>query len=414
MTEADHPDIVFFLANDWRQHHRPQGRFRAFRDAIKPSQSKVLCVNTPVCLLTTPWSQPRKWREWLGGDSRVHEITDNVVLYTPFVLVHDTVAVRHPTLTALSQSMLRRGISRVLKAHGFAAKHRVSWVDDPFGVLYYGVAEETLRVYECRDRYVDIPGLYSRSSTLVERLEALALKKADVVFCTSAGLYEATKAANARVYLSPNASDTDLLMKTQDPATPVAGAMSALTHPVIGYLGTINEHTDIALLVHVAQARPDWTIVMIGPQQGPRLSGWALLNTFRSMPNVMLTGWLPREELPTYCKAFDVCIIPYRTDSTFNLYVNPDKLHEYTAMGKPVVSTDLPEVQSHKDIIKIATTPEEFVRAIEAWLQEDSPEKIQERLRIARENSWEKRVGEMLTTIQHALVHKRANYAQAR
>ena len=145
---------------------------------------------------------------------------------------------------------------------------------------------------------------------------------------------------------------------------------------------------------------------MIGPEQNRRFGRSDLFSSFRALPNVNLVGWVDREQLPGYCKAFDVCVIPYRVDSEFNRYVNPDKLHEYTAMGKPVVSTDIPEVHSYEHIIKIAKTPAEFVRCIEQALAEDSPIRVQERLRVAEENSWAARVRQHLDIIEAVLEAK--------
>lgn len=398
-----YPDFVFFLANDWDSHHRPKGRFRSFASRIMSSGSKVLCINTPVCPLTTPWLHPRKWRDWISTKNHVKSIGENLFLYTPFVLVHDMIAVRHPALTYLNRRLMTRNVRRVLENLDFAASKRVSWIDDPFGVLYFGVARETWRVYECRDNYAEIPGLSSRQKSLVRRLETVGFAEADLVFCTSISLYEAAKDAAPRAFLLPNAADTELLMRAQDAETPVADFMLVLPHPIVGYLGTIHEYTDIELMLQIAVARPHWTIVMIGPEQQPSFSRSTLFTRFRSMPNVKLTGWVKREELPGYCKAFDVCVIPYRIDSAFNWYVNPDKLYEYTAMGKPVVSTDLPESRLHRDIIKIANTPEEFIQAIEEWLSEDSPEKVKERLRMARENSWDRRVEQVIALLEEHL-----------
>ena len=142
---------------------------------------------------------------------------------------------------------------------------------------------------------------------------------------------------------------------------------------------------------------------MIGPEEDPIFSRSAVFTAFRRLPNVHLLGYIPQEEAPPYCKVFDVCIIPYRTDSRFNYYVNPLKLHEYTAMGKPVVTTHIPEVESHKDLVWIADTPEQFVACIEEALQTDSPAKIEDRLRHAQANSWDVRIKGMLSIIQEYL-----------
>lgn len=398
-----YPDFIFYLANEWEVHHRPTGIYRALAAQIAWSGSKVFCVNRPVCPFTTPWLHPQKFLRWMKSRDRLIRIADNLFVFLPAVLLHDLLAIRVPLLLRINRYFLRKNILHVLDVLQFNAEYRIGWLYDPLMISYWGLAGETQYVYECCDEYMEGPSISNWRKVLTQELERKVLAQADLVFCTSVGLYERKKGTNPNTYLSPNAADIDVLVRTQDPRTPIAEFMRHLQHPIVGYLGTIHEHTDIALMRYIAESRPNWTIVMIGPEHQKSFSRSELFARFRSLPNVKLTGWVDREDLPSFCKAFDVCVIPYRTDSAFNRYVNPNKLHEYTAMGKPVVSTDLPEVQSYKDIIKIAKTPQEFVRAIEEWLREDAPERVQERLRIARENSWDMRVKEMLNIIQEKL-----------
>jgi teichuronic acid biosynthesis glycosyltransferase TuaH len=55
---------------------------------------------------------------------------------------------------------------------------------------------------------------------------------------------------------------------------------------------------------------------------------------------VHLTGAVPYAEVPEYMRAFDVCITPHRM-TLFTESLNPIKLWEYLAAGKPIVSTDV-------------------------------------------------------------------------
>jgi len=118
-----------------------------------------------------------------------------------------------------------------------------------------------------------------------------------------------------------------------------------------------------------------------------------------ALPNVRLVGWI-REEIPGYFKTVDVCLIPFLTDSEYNQYRNPNKLHEYIEMGKPVVSTDIQGVHSLINTIYIARTKEEFVVCVDRTLAEDGPARIAERMRRARENTWERRSERMLEIVQ--------------
>jgi len=398
-------DIVFYLDSDWATHHRPPERFSELAHRLS-LEGKVLCVNRPVSLLSDPFLRFGKWIRYVLNRKNYIEMEENFFLFTPFVLLHDLIAIRIFGLTAINRFLLAMQIGSIIKKHKYNAKQRIAWITDPLMSNYYGLACETIRVYECIDKQTElVPGWMSKQK--MKEIEKQACVLADIVFCTASGLYNECKQFKANSYYTPNASDTKLLQKTQDPLTAVNEAVKNLKHPIIGYLGTINEHTDISLLKYIADSRPAWSILMIGPVQWKSFSNPQLLKSLMKMPNVHLTGWLDRAALPGYCKTFDVCVIPYRTDSEFNRFVNPDKLHEYTAMGKPIVSTDIPEIDSHRSIIKVCKDREGIVTAIEESLAEDSREKVALRLGIAKENSWEKRAEEVMMIINNYLAGRK-------
>jgi len=162
--------------------------------------------------------------------------------------------------------------------------------------------------------------------------------------------------------------------------------MSALPRPVIGYVGGIHKFFDVEMLAAMARSRPDWSWVFVGPLQ---ISPGKL----KQIPNVHLAGPKGHEELPDYIRGFDVGIVPY----LFNGYtatVIPTKINEYLAMGKPVVSTDLPEVRAfngkHGVIITSPNRPAEFVASIERALFSPSEDAVINRRRtVAALNDWE-------------------------
>ena len=102
--------------------------------------------------------------------------------------------------------------------------------------------------------------------------------------------------------------------------------------------------------------------------------------------------------LPTYLKAFDVAVIPFKIND-LTTGVNPVKLYEYLAAGKPVVSSKLPEVLPFAPAVKLASTPAEFVAQVEEALADNTPAGVAERVALAEENSWENRAEVMSNAI---------------
>src|SRR5262249_7417480 len=134
--------------------------------------------------------------------------------------------------------------------------------------------------------------------------------------------------------------------------------------------------------------------------------------SLKKLPNVHLTGAKPHEELPKYIGQFDVGIVPY-LHSDYTRTVVPTKIIEYLAMGKPVVSTDLPEVsafnEKHGVIITSPNEPGVFLSSIEAALESPHPEHQEKRREVATLSGWENRFAAMCNVIENALALKDKN-----
>lgn len=381
-------DFVFYLSSEWSRFHRP-GMIRALAAAIKPGGGKILCIDNPVCLTTGRWHRPVRWRAWRRQTVRLRQIDENLYLYDAHILLHDRLAARIPGVSALNRRLLRMQVQQQLHCLHMGAGQLVSWFHFPTFQHYAGMLGEQLRVYECYDEHAEIPGLRKSTQDLYRRLENRLLRKVDVVVTTSTPLQIAKSRQHAQVWCSHNAADVDYFSQVQTAAITPAAELAAVARPIIGYLGTIHEHTDLELLTAVATARPQWTLLMIGPlQKGLAAS---TLRRLQGLSNVIMKGWIAQDELLAWLKCIDVCVIPYKAQARFNHFVNPNKLHEYTAMGKPIVATPGTDVSTHEHLITIAQTPAEFVTAIEAAYRDDSPARSRERLAFAQENSWQRR-----------------------
>ena len=127
--------------------------------------------------------------------------------------------------------------------------------------------------------------------------------------------------------------------------------------------------------------------------------GWEAL---RALPNVRHVSGVPAARVPEYVCGFDVGLMPY-APSEHAQAIDPLKLYDYLAGGKPVVSADLPALEGYRHVVRVASTPGAVVAAVEAALREQAPELAAERRRLAAANSWEHRLEALSSLIETQL-----------
>ena len=186
---------------------------------------------------------------------------------------------------------------------------------------------------------------------------------------------------------SPRNHDTVLVRNAADPAhfqlarasdVPVEIPRSSL---VIGFFGLIDSWFDVELVKRAATERPQYHFVLIGAVYDKRAE------ELRVLPNVQFLGHLPYELLPAYLRRFAACVIPFKINAVTQA-TDPVKFYEYLAQGKPIVSTRLPELEPYREVAYLADGPADFVRLLDAAVNERDPELVERRMALARENSW--------------------------
>ncbi len=239
---------------------------------------------------------------------------------------------------------------------------------------------------------------------LIESRYERIVGASDIVFCVSKTMRDEMARYNPRAFYVPNAIPSELF--TRKRTDPEPDGMAGIKRPVIGYTGALSLRIDAGLLHFVAESRPDWNIVLIGTT--PDSDVQALFG----LPNVRWLGPMRYEDIHAHISRFDVCILPHAVDSmTDNM--NPLKVFEYLALGKPVVSTDVAGVRMFQGDIEIAGSREEFVDAVETSLAENSPEREEKRINRVRNHTWTDRTDEMMRLSLNALKAKTSAAAPA-
>jgi glycosyltransferase involved in cell wall biosynthesis len=250
-----------------------------------------------------------------------------------------------------------------------------------------------LSCYDCVDEYSAFPGTWI---TTMRNMEKKLLRAVDVVFTTAQSLYKDKRCHNPNTHFVPNVADFQLFHQAAQAKPP--RRLQEMNRPVVGFVGALNYKIDAAFVEALLKLRPKWSFVFVGPDRGLKV------DRFLSYPHAHFWGRKKPEELPAIMAGFDICMIPYVIDR-YTQAVLPLKFFEYLATGKPVVATPMSELTRYQPLIDIAASPGDFVAAIERRLKKD-PHGA-ERVALAEKNSWNHRIGQMLSILQTTYQEKR-------
>lgn len=372
------PIIAF--SKDW--HEDPTSNHHVLRELAKTR--RVLWLNSlatrrPSLSARDVGKIERKLREFATG---ARNVETDLWVATPLVLPlpHNGIA------NALNRHILRATIRRLrhqLEIHRFHL-----WTFLPNTAPYVGTLGEELAVYYCVDEWATFPGLDAEGT---RRAERALLERVDVTFATSQALVASKRAICADTYHAPHGVDHARFAQALDPALAIPDDLAAIPGPRIGFFGTLRDFIDVPLIAAIAQARPTWSIILIGQQLTD-------LTAVRGLSNVHLLGQRPHAQLPAYCKGLDVGLVPYRIDDNAR-FINPLKLREYLAAGLPVVSTAMPEVLPFAHLCHIARSHADAVPAIERALGETSSAARAARSHAMTSETWEARVAAIARTV---------------
>jgi glycosyltransferase involved in cell wall biosynthesis len=287
-----------------------------------------------------------------------------------------------PGVDRLNAALLGASIRRDARRAGL--RRPILWTFLPNTVRLLGRLGESRVIYHCVDEYSAFAGVPREA---LRRMERELVRRADLVITSSEPLAAERRAWNPRTAFVSHGVDVVHFSRALDPGMAPAPELRDLDGPVVGFFGLVAEWVDLELMRAIAQRRPRWTLVVIGKCNVD-------VAPLRGLPNVRLLGQKPYEALPSYCRAFDVGIIPFRIDE-LTLKANPLKLREYLAAGLPVVSTALPEVRKYAELVHLARGADGFVRAIDAALGERSDALARARVEAMKHESWEARVEEI-------------------
>ncbi|MCH8617287.1 glycosyltransferase [Sphingomonas sp. SM33] len=262
----------------------------------------------------------------------------------------------------LNDEQRENALRRLLDAHAASlVRPLVTWYYTPMMLPFSRHLDASAVIYDCMDELSKFRFAPERLLDLEQEL----IDRADLVFTGGASLYEAKKSRHSSVHCFPSSVDRAHFAKARK-ELPQPADQAELKHPRLGFYGVIDERFDIDLLREMADLRPEWSFVMVGPvvkigeDELPRAA------------NIHYVGGKTYEQLPAYLSGWDVALMPFAMNESTQ-FISPTKTPEYLSGGKPVVSTPVRDVvrsYGHLQGVHIAHDADGFVRCCEKALEQ--------------------------------------------
>ncbi len=270
---------------------------------------------------------------------------------------------------------------------------QVAWFYTPMAFAFAASLRAEVTVFDSMDELSAFRGASPRLALLERRL----LRHADLVFAGGHSLYEAKSRLHPHVHLLSSSVDVAHFHRARETiAEPLDQA--GLPHPRLGFHGVVDERMDLGLLAAIADLRPAWQVVIVGPV--------AKLDP-ASLPQRRNLHWLGQKlyaSLPSYLSGWDVGLMPFALNEATR-YISPTKTPEFLAAGVPVVSTPVADVVhdwGQDGLVEIASGTDAIVAVVERLLTQPKQPwltRVDQRLRCM---SWDATWARMQSLMQDA------------
>lgn len=389
------PDLIFISLENWDDIWR-RNQFVCSTLARRHPSSRILFVGLPrnISHEVRHGRLGAAARDLLGlKGSSLRPVRDfpNIALLNPLKLLPDS----WNFSLELNQAMFRAYIRKAAKRLGMYRP--IVWVNAHQAGHVAGEMDESALIYDVTDDWTSFdqpPWLRQRT---IEQDEMLC-RRADAVIVCSKRLYDMkSDLVSGDLHLIANGVNAGHYDAVMDGVGDLPPAARSWPRPVFGYTGTIHpDRVDIELVHQIADQMQSGSLVFIGPNHLSEIESRMLSQTGR----VILHGPAPYDVLPQLMRGFDACIVPHRT-TEFVESLQPIKLWEYLAAGKPIVSTDVAGFRDFPQFVRIAADAGDFASGMREALSEQ-PDLSAQRRAEARRHSWASRVDQVEAVLLHA------------
>ena len=378
-------DLIFVSLEDWDEVWR-RNQFLCAGFARRFPDRKILFVGLPRDVS----HDLRRGRLGALRAAPVETLPDypNVTILHPLKVFPNTLTWGRKTNEALAQTQIKR------TARALGMDRPLLWLNPHSAVHMAGRMDERAVVYDITDDWISLTQKdWLRRLTAAQ--DAELCRRADAVIVCSQTLFDLKSSLTGNLHLVPNGVDASHYERVGDRSLPLPEAAARWPRPVLGYTGSVHpDRVDVGLVEALARKFPEGTVALVGPNMLPPVERARM----DALGNVPMTGPVPYAQIPDYMRAFDVCITPHRM-TPFTESLNPIKLWEYLAGGKPIVSSDVAGFRDYPTLVRLAADPDAFVAACADALREPASD-AEPRRAEARKHTWDSRVERVLSILE--------------
>lgn len=282
-----------------------------------------------------------------------------------------------PIFFSLRQKKLAQFITRIMAKHH--VRNPLLWVTHPSQIEMTSLLKYSTLVYDCFEPWQE--EYFAAQESL--------LRKADLIFTASHNLKKQALEYNRNVALLENGVDYSLFEE--------ASLFSHLHEEEMrfGFAGVIDYDLDLSPLLYMAERRPQWKFMLLGPCP----SGNPYVNGLMSYKNVEFYGEHSLLVVPEFLLSCHV-LMEFRYCDGVIHDINSIRMYEYFATGRPIV-TQLwkEEVERFPDVVYISQTSSDYLKNCQIALSEHPNLVSQRRKKYAKDATWQKRSEQILKVL---------------
>jgi uncharacterized SAM-binding protein YcdF (DUF218 family) len=382
-------DIIIIGSIDWKTNWQTQHRL--VTSLVKQNNRVLFIENTGVrSARISDFSRIKdRINNWFKSAKGFKEIQKNLFIFSPIVLPFPFNKICY----LINLFIVKFLLANWLNALKFKNDMLVSFLPTPLSHKVKNLINANFNIYYCAN---EMKGIESKNKK-IDEFENHFFKESDITFVISSNLKKKANVQTKNSFILPAGVEL-----SKFDIKKVKKKISIKGKPVVGYIGAITQVFDQNLLEFISKNNPNFNFVIIGRV-------YVDIKKLKKIKNIFFLNEVKHEKLPSYIHGFDLGIIPYKVNK-FTNSVYSCKLNEYLSMGLPVVSTKIRESniynKNFNNIISIGKTYEQFNIKIRENIKNNSKDKVNNRIKAAKKNSWESRFNYFNELIEKKIFNK--------